>query len=209
MSQFNFYFLLGWEHIMSLDAIDHLLFLTALAASYSLREWKMALILVTAFTLGHSITLALSALNLVRISSALVEFLIPCTIAATALFNLFKSFSNKPIVINYILVLIFGFVHGLGFANTLRFLLVDGESFGWALFGFNVGLECGQLLVVIALLLISFLLIEKLNMKKKYLVITVSMLVLVFSIKMMVERWPIETTNSAEICYKKVSYTVA
>ncbi len=190
MIEFSFYFLLGWEHIMSLDALDHLLFITTLAVTYSLKDWKAILVLVTAFTIGHSTTFALSAFNLIKVSSTWVEFLIPCTIAFTAVFNLYTSFSSKRIPVNYILALFFGLVHGLGFANTLRFLLIDGESFGWALFGFNIGLECGQLLVVLVLLLISTLFIEKLKIKQKYWVIAVSMVVLLFAIKMMIERWP-------------------
>ena len=98
MSDFRFYFGLGWEHIMSWEALDHLLFITALATIYVLKDWKQVLILVTAFTIGHSLTLALSVLNIIRFPSNVVEFLIPCTIVATAISNLFqKKFTPKSI----------------------------------------------------------------------------------------------------------------
>ena len=130
MSDFNFYFGLGWEHIMSWDALDHLLFIAALAAIYLLKDWKQVLILVTAFTLGHSLTLALSVMDVFRFPSNWVEFLIPCTIVVTAISNLFqKKFTTKSIRINYFLALFFGLIHGMGFANTIRFMLANDQSF--------------------------------------------------------------------------------
>ena len=96
MAEFRFYFSLGWGHIMSWEALDHLLFITALAAIYLLKDWKQVLVLVTAFTLGHSLTLALSVLDIIRFPSNWVEFLIPCTIVITAISNLFqKKFTPK------------------------------------------------------------------------------------------------------------------
>ena len=157
MSDFKFYFGLGWEHIMSWDALDHLLFIAALAAIYLLKDWKQVLILVTAFTIGHSLTLALSVMDVFRFPAAWVEFLIPCTIVITAISNLFqKQFTAKSIRINYFLALFFGLIHGLGFANTIRFMLARDQSMGWGLFGFNVGLEAGQIVVVATLLLVTF-----------------------------------------------------
>ena len=133
MSDFNFYFGLGWEHIMSWDALDHLLFIAALAAIYLLKDWKQVLILVTAFTLGHSLTLALSVMDVFRFPSNWVEFLIACTIVVTAISNLFqKKFTPKSIRINYFLALFFGLIHGMGFANTIRFMLANDQSFGWS-----------------------------------------------------------------------------
>src|SRR5438045_3074644 len=124
MNDFSFYFRLGWEHIISLEAVDHILFLMALAAVYTLTEWKAVLVLVTAFTVGHSATLALSTLNLLTVPSKLVEFLIPCTIVITALSNLFqKHRTPRYIRLNYFLALFFVLIHGLEFANALRFML--------------------------------------------------------------------------------------
>jgi hypothetical protein len=175
MSDFGFYFGLGWEHIISWDALDHQLFILALAAIYLLKEWRQVLVLVTAFTIGHSLTLALTVLNVIHFPSNWIEFLIPCTIVATAISNLFqKNFTKKSIRINYFLALFFGLIHGMGFANKLRYILAEDQSIGWSLFGFNVGLEAGQIAVVIVILLISFLFVQLLKVNRREWVIFTS-----------------------------------
>ncbi|MBN8674769.1 MAG: HupE/UreJ family protein [Chitinophagales bacterium] len=192
MSDFNFYFGLGWEHIMSPDALDHLLFIAALAAIYLLKDWKQVLILVTAFTIGHSLTLALSVLDLIRFPSEWVEFLIPCTIVITAISNLFqKQFTTRSIRINYFLALFFGLIHGLGFANTIRFMLAKDQSLGMGLFGFNVGLEAGQIVVVGTLLLITQALISSFRINRREWVIFLSAAIFSLALKMSLERLPI------------------
>lgn len=192
MSDFNFYFGLGWEHIMSWDALDHLLFIAALAAIYLLKDWKQVLILVTAFTIGHSLTLALSVLDVIRFPSKWVEFLIPCTIVITAISNLFqKQFTPRSIRINYFLALFFGLIHGLGFANTIRFMLAKDQSLGMGLFGFNVGLEVGQIVVVGTLLLITQALINSLKINRREWVIFLSAAIFSLALKMSLERLPI------------------
>ena len=156
MEDFGFYFGLGWQHIISTDALDHQLFIAALAAIYLLKDWKQVLILVTAFTIGHSLTLALSILDIVRLPTNWVEFLIPVTIIITAFSNLFqKKYTAIPITIgtvsiNYFLALFFGLIHGMGFANSLRFMLAKDQNLGWGLFGFNIGLEAGQIVMEIS-----------------------------------------------------------
>src|SRR5689334_798150 len=108
MGDFGFYFDLGWEHIISTDALDHQLFIAALAAIYLLNDWKRVLILVTAFTIGHSLTLILSVLDIIRFPSVWVEFLIPLTIVVTAISNLFqRKFTASSLRINYFLALFF------------------------------------------------------------------------------------------------------
>lgn len=192
MSDFNFYFGLGWEHIMSWDALDHLLFIAALAAIYLLKDWKQVLILVTAFTIGHSLTLALSVLDVIRFPSNWVEFLIPCTIVITAISNLFqKQFTPRSIRINYFLALFFGLIHGLGFANTIRFMLAKDQSLGMGLFGFNVGLEVGQIVVVGTLLLITQALISSFRINRREWVIFLSAAIFSLALKMSLERLPI------------------
>src|ERR1044072_5746296 len=136
-TDFLFYFKLGWQHIVSLDAVDHQLFILALVAVYTSKNLKQVLILVTAFTIGHSLTLALSVMDVIRFSSKWVEFLIPCTIVITAFSNLFqKKFTEKTIRINYFLALLFGLIHGMGFANAIRFALAKDQSLGLSLLGF-------------------------------------------------------------------------
>lgn len=201
MQDFGFYFGFGWEHIISKDALDHQLFIAALAAIYVLKDWKQVLILVTAFTIGHSITLALSVFDVIRLNSKWVEFLIPVTIVITALSNLFqKKFTPRSIRINYFLALFFGLIHGMGFANTIRFLLAEDQNMAWSLFAFNVGLEAGQLVVVIALLLFAHLIITVFKISRREWVIFLSAAVFSLALKMSLERLPIikKETNDQE-----------
>jgi hypothetical protein len=189
MSDFSFYFGLGWEHILNWEALDHLLFITALATIYLLKDWKQVLILVTAFTIGHSLTLVLSVLDIIRFPSRWVEFLIPCTIVITAISNLFqKKFTPKSIRINYFLALFFGLIHGMGYANYIRFMLAKDQSLGWGLFGFNVGLEAGQILVVIIILLLAWAIVTLFKINRRDWVIFLSAGVFSLALKMALER---------------------
>ncbi len=191
MQDFGFYFGLGWEHIISKDALDHQLFIAALAAIYLLKDWKQVLILVTAFTIGHSLTLALSVYDAIRFNTNWVEFLIPLTIVITALSNLLqKKFTPQSIRINYVLALLFGLIHGMGFANSIRFMMAEDQNIGWSLFGFNVGLEAGQVVVVTLLLLLAHLIVSLLRVNRRDWVIFLSAGVFALSLKMVLERFP-------------------
>ncbi|MEA1849092.1 MULTISPECIES: HupE/UreJ family protein [unclassified Chryseobacterium] len=191
MQDFLFYLNLGWEHIISLDALDHQLFVLALIAVYSFNDLKKILILVTAFTIGHSITLALSTFDIIRINSAWVEFLIPLTIVLTSLNNIFirnkkKSQNNA----NYYLALIFGLIHGMGFANTARVMIAKSQSIAVPLLGFNIGLELGQIAIVFGILMILFILLKVFKVNQKDWVLFVSSGVFALSLKMTLERIP-------------------
>lgn len=191
MTDFLFYLQLGWEHIISSDALDHQLFILALVAIFSFKDLKKVLILVTAFTIGHSVTLALSAFDIIRFPSNWIEFLIPCTIVFTALDNLiFSKNVEKLIKLNYFLALFFGLIHGMGFANSVRMMLAQEQSITIPLFGFNVGLEIGQIAVVIIVLSIFYLLSTFLKLQKKHWILLVSAPILVASLKMAIERIP-------------------
>lgn len=191
MNDFLFYFKIGWTHIINPEALDHILFIVALAAIYTLRDWKQVLILVTAFTLGHTITLVLSTKQWVNVSSNLVEFLIPCTIIITAISNLFqKTFTTRSIGINYFLALFFGLVHGLAFANTLRMILASDQSFAFSMFSFSVGLELGQIGIVLVILLLSYLCLRILKIERRHWVIFLSAAVFALALEMAVQRLP-------------------
>jgi len=191
MSDFGFYFSLGWEHIISGDALDHQLFILALAAIYLLKDWRQVLVLVTAFTIGHSLTLALTVLNIIHFPSIWIEFLIPCTIVATAITNLFqKNFTPRSIRINYFLALFFGLIHGMGFANKLRYILAEDQSIGWSLFGFNVGLEAGQIAIVMIVLVLSYLSVQLLNVNRREWVIFTSAAAFGVATQMALQRIP-------------------
>ncbi|MEO5650028.1 MAG: HupE/UreJ family protein [Ginsengibacter sp.] len=190
MDEISLYFSIGWQHIISVHAWDHILFVTALAAMYVFKDWKKVLVLVTAFTIGHSLTLALSVYDVIRIPGNLVEFLIPVTILVTAVFNLFrKDFSHQSLELNYFFALFFGLIHGMGFANSIRFMLADSESIGIPLLSFNVGLEVGQIVIVTVILSLSFLFITLLKMQRRTWIYLLSSIALVVSIKMIFERW--------------------
>lgn len=191
MEDFRFFFEFGWDHIIAADGLDHILFVSVLAAIYMLRDWKQVLILVTAFTIGHAITMILSAKDIIYVSSKIVEFLIPCTIVFTAASNLFlKSFTHKAIRINYFLALFFGLIHGLAFANGFKMMLASDQNFYWAWFSFSLGLESGQALVVFGILLLAQLVVGMLKLNRRYWVWIVSIPVLALALKMAIERSP-------------------
>ncbi len=191
MQDFIFYFEWGWQHIISTDALDHQLFIAALAAIYLLKDWKQVLILVTAFTIGHSLTLALSVMDVVRFNSKWVEFLIPVTIVITAISNLFqKKFTPRSVRINYFLALFFGLIHGMGFANNIRIALASDQSIATGLLGFNIGLEAGQIVVVLLLLFLSHLIVSTFKANRREWVIFLSAAVFGLALKMILERIP-------------------
>lgn len=191
MNDFMFYLRMGWDHIVSKDALDHQLFILVLIAVYTIQDFKKVLILVTAFTIGHSLTLALSVFDILRVPSAWVEFLIPCTIAITALINIFgKNNVQKQMKLNYSLALFFGLIHGMGFANSIRITLAKEQSIATGLLGFNIGLELGQIVVVLAVLIILFLLTTIFKLDRKNWIMFISSGVFALSLQMALERIP-------------------
>ncbi len=187
---FNLWFTTGVQHITDLQGYDHMLFLLSLCGIYSIREWKKVLILVTAFTIGHSITLALSATDLFTVKSGLIELLIPVTIMLSAASNILYSIKNKDIdsKLNYFMALFFGLIHGLGFSYLLKSLLGNSESILSPLFAFNIGLEAGQLIIVVIILFISLFLTEIIKLKNKTKNICISALAFIMGTIMLIER---------------------
>jgi hypothetical protein len=191
MSDFGFYFGLGWKHIISTDALDHQLFILALASVYTFKNIKQVLILVTAFTIGHSLTLALSVLDVIRFPGKWVEFLIPCTIFITAINNLWRvNKKNGSVNVNYWLALFFGLIHGMGFANTIRIMLARDQTIGLGLFGFNVGLEAGQIVVVAVILMLAMFFMSLMKVTRRDWVFFISAGVFALSVQMAFERLP-------------------
>lgn len=192
MQEFILYFNLGRQHIADLSGYDHILFVTALCLRYVIEDWKKILILVTAFTIGHSITLALSVLNYITIPSRWIEFLIPITILLTALENIYRI--NKPqqskLSMIYFLALFFGLIHGLGFSNYLKSLLGRDTNIVSELLAFNIGLEVGQLLIVAAVLLLSVICVQLLKVQRRDYILFASGAVFGIAILMTIERFP-------------------
>ncbi len=170
--EFFVYLQMGFYHITDFGGYDHIMFILALCAVYQWRDWRKVIALVTAFTIGHSVTLALATFNIVRLPKDFIEFLIPITILLTAVGNLFSDLQeNKKRVgktqyVRYAFALFFGLIHGLGFSNFLRAMLMKSSIYV-PLLGFNVGLELGQLLVVIITLTVASLLVKILNIGLK------------------------------------------
>jgi len=173
MGEFELYFKLGLEHIADIKAYDHMVFLLALCALYQLKSWRKVAVLATAFTIGHSLTLALVSLDILNISADLVETLIPITIIITAVFNLINPTENlksstfeKSMWSYYAIALVFGLIHGMGFSSYFSSLLGGEESIIFPLFAFNLGIEMGQLIIVLGILLVGYLVMNKLKMKQ-------------------------------------------
>lgn len=166
--EFPVYLEIGLTHILDPKGIDHILFVAALTAVHRASEWRRVVWLVTAFTLGHSLTLALATLHVVHVPTAVVEFLIPLTIFATSALNVANrrmtedadaagvAASARRLWPKYAMACGFGLIHGLGFSNALRGMLGAEESIVLPLFAFNVGLELGQLVIVLAGMLLAW-----------------------------------------------------
>lgn len=174
MNEFWLWFSTGTQHILDWNGYDHILYVMALCVLFSVKEWKKLLILVTAFTIGHSLTLAVSALNIFTVKQSFIEVLIPLTIITTCLVNigyrrLGSHLGDKKKInyrINYVLALIFGFIHGMGFSYVLKSMLGKQDSIIFPLLSFNLGLEVGQLLIVASMLLFSLFLVRFTRIKK-------------------------------------------
>jgi hypothetical protein len=167
MQDFKLYFGLGWHHILDWQGYDHILFLLVLCGIYTLKDIRSLLILITAFTLGHSITLALSVLHYIHVAPALIEFLIPVTILITAFSNILsKKAKSKPMVFRYVLALFFGLIHGMGFSSYLKSLLGKSANIVVELLGFNLGLEFGQVIIVCGVTLLSFVIVSMIKIKQ-------------------------------------------
>jgi len=199
MDEFRLYFGLGVDHILSWGAMDHILFVAALCLRYLWQDWKKVAVLVTAFTIGHSLTLALSALDYIKFPVKWIEFLIPLTIFATAFNNLLqkKTSPENKLPLIYFFALFFGCIHGLAYASS--FLDLEGRS-GLLphLFAFNVGIELAQLLVVALVLLLSFLLVQVLKISRLGWIRVASGLILLVSINMAIDRFPHTKNNNHE-----------
>lgn len=196
MSEFWVYLRLGFEHIADLKGYDHILFLAALCAVYQLRDWKVLFWMVTAFTVGHTVTLGMATLGVIPVDSDLVEFLIPLTILATSVVNITqrprprRGGRSREAYYKYALTLGFGFIHGMGFSNFLRSVLGAEESIVLPLFAFNVGLEAGQVLVVIAVLLVGYFIVEVAKQAQRDWALVLSGAAAGISLTMMAERFP-------------------
>lgn len=190
MSEFWLYFKLGLTHVLDIKAYDHVLFLIALTVPYSFRDWKRVIVLVTIFTIGHSLSLVLSAYGIVRINTVWVEFLIPLTILATALYNIFTSgrgAKNEKAGMLFFAALFFGIVHGLGFAGYFNAIIGNASSKVLPLLEFALGIEVSQVVVVFFVLLFAFIVQPLFRFSKRDWIMVVSAMVAGAVIPMLIE----------------------
>ena len=189
---FPTYFQLGLEHITDINGYDHILFLIALCAAYRWNDWKRIIILVTAFTLGHSLTLALAVLNVIPVNGELIEFLIPLSIFITAVFNMGRGFvkgrQETSTLVLYAMAMGFGLIHGMGFSNFLRSML--GDELLMPLFAFNVGLEMGQLVIVAGIFAVQWAVVRTNGLSMRWWTMGLSLLAAAVSVMLMAERLP-------------------
>ncbi len=183
MQEFKIWFEIGFDHIINYQALDHILFIVALTVIYDIKMIKKIVILITAFTVGHTLTLILSTLNLIQYDQKIIEFAIPLTIAITAINNIRKR--NQALLggvnSNYYLALFFGLIHGLGFSNYLKALLI-GDNILLELFSFNIGVEIGQIIIVLLFLCVSFVFSKIFFSKRNEWILFVSSLILGISL---------------------------
>lgn len=196
MEAFWLYLKLGFEHVLDWNAYDHVLFLTALVASYSFRQSNKIFTLVTLFTIGHIISLAMAAYDIYRVNSAWIEFLIPVSIITTALYSIFtarhtrrRTAAKERFNPLFSITFFFGLVHGFGFSTYFNMLAKGTDSLWLMLVEFALGIELAQLLVVLVVLVIGFVFHTLLKKSKRDWVLVVSSLIIGLSIPILVENW--------------------
>ncbi len=191
MSEFWIYFEIGMRHVLDIRAYDHVLFLIALTVPYAFKDWKRVLILISIFTIGHTLALLLSVYGVVMVKAHLIEFLIPITILITAIFHLFtagKSSKNESISIIGFVTLFFGIIHGIGFANYFKTLLSGSASDKLIpLLEFSIGIEAAQIIVVFVVLLLSYVVQTFFRFSKRDWILVMSSFVIGVVLPMIVE----------------------
>lgn len=185
------YLQIGLHHVLDIKAYDHVLFLAALVIPYHFKDWKKIITLVSVFTLGHTLALLLAVFGWVKINVDLVEFLIPITILATAIYNLFnagKGGGKSNLSVAIFITLFFGVIHGLGFSNYFNSILAGSASDKiLPLLEFALGIELAQLAVVLSVLILSFLVQTFVRNSKRNWVLITSSIVIGVVIPMLIE----------------------
>lgn len=193
MEDFIFYIKLGLNHVLDFAAYDHVLFLIVLALPFTFKSWKKVILLATVFTIAHCISLFLSVYEILVMDVSLIEFLIPVTIFATALFNLIyvkSALENRDLSLHFFATAFFGLIHGFGFSNYFKMLMSEEEEKLTSLLGFATGIEISQVLIVLVILSISYLLLSLLKIKSQVYVTIASILVLLITIPMLIAAFP-------------------
>ncbi|MCD0467376.1 HupE/UreJ family protein [Flavobacterium circumlabens] len=191
MSQFWIYFQIGLKHVLDIHAYDHVLFLIALTVPYTFKDWKRILLLVSVFTIGHTVALVLSVFGIIAVKVNIVEFLIPITILITALYHLFtagKASKNDGVNLIFFVTLFFGIIHGLGFSNYFKTILGGTATSKLLPLGeFALGIEVAQLVVVFVALLLSYIVQTVFRFSKRDWALVMSAFIIGVVIPMIIE----------------------
>lgn len=191
MSDFWLYVTLGFEHVLDWGAYDHVLFIIVLCAAYTFSSWKRLLLLVTLFTVGHTISLVMSSYEMVSVSPVWIEFLIPVTIITTAIYNIYStrdSRSEKKAGLLFFATLFFGIIHGFGFGRY--FNQINDEREFLPLLEFALGIEAAQIVVVLLVLLLASASSALARFRKRDWILVVSAVIIGLTLPMLIENWP-------------------
>ncbi|WP_370323654.1 HupE/UreJ family protein [Flavobacterium sp. ASW18X] len=194
MNDFGLYLQLGVAHVLDFAAYDHILFLSALAIPYGFKKWRLVVLLATIFTIAHCISLALSAFDILRVDASWIEFLIPVTIAFTAIFNVYRVYNttqNTGWYFTGLATAFFGLIHGFGFSNYFNMMMAEAEDKITPLLGFATGIEVSQLVIILSVLMLHYIIVHKLNLASKWFVLAGSILILGITIPMLIETFPL------------------
>ena len=173
---------LGLYHILNFDGYDHILFVIIVSVPFIFKDWKRLLILISVFTLGHTLSLILGVYDIVNLNVNVTEWLIPITIFFMAVYNILtagKSKQRRPYLM-YGIVLFFGLVHGLGFANAFESLVDNKENTILSILEFSIGIEIGQFIIVLVSLTLSFIFQSIFRFSNRDWVMVVSSIILGF-----------------------------
>ncbi len=190
MEDFTLFLTLGLNHVLDWQAYDHILFLIVLTVVYTLSNWKKVLWLITLFTIGHTITLALAAYNMLDINIDIVEFLIPVTILITAFVNILtiKKHQTSNTNINLFFAFFFGLIHGLGFSNYFRMIVEDADAKLAPLIEFAIGIELAQVIIVLGILVVGYIAQKVIRISRRDWILVLSAIVIGIVIPMLTTR---------------------
>lgn len=193
MQDFWFYIQLGLEHVLDLSAYDHILFLAALAVPFTFKNWKQVVILATVFTIAHCASLAFSVYGIFSVDVGLIEFLIPVTIALTALYNflrIFKEESTTGIYFQALATAFFGLIHGFGFSNYFKMLMAEEEHKLGPLLGFATGIELSQVTIILLVLVLAYIVQQVFRVKQSIFIGVTSIIIFLITIPMLITTFP-------------------
>lgn len=193
MQDFWFYTELGLDHVLDINAYDHILFLSALVIPFTFKNWVNVLWLATIFTVSHCLSLALSAFEILTVDVSLIEFLIPVTILLTALYNILRlrtKVEDKNMVWHMVATAFFGLVHGFGFSNYFKMLVAELDEKVSPLIGFALGIEISQVVIVLVVLLLAYLAQSIFKIKRALFVMVASSIVILITIPLLYHTFP-------------------